>query len=64
MKTTRHTIKMDPLRSLVIEPSGTRVVITVTVAGANLFSQTGTVDQAKAIAAALITAAEQATWSS
>ncbi|NVO07182.1 MAG: hypothetical protein HXX19_15255 [Rhodoferax sp.] len=60
IKTARHTVKLDPSRALVIEPTGQRVLVTVTVAGANLTSWTITRDQADALVTALEIASAQA----
>ena len=56
----KHTIKIDPLRALVIQPEGKQVAISVTTAGIQMFRQLVTADQAAILAQAFDLSAQQA----
>ena len=56
----KHSIKIDPLRAVVIEPTGQQVSISIQAAGVSLFRQLVTPDQAAILAQAFNIAADQA----
>jgi hypothetical protein len=56
----KHTIKIDPLRALVIQPEGQQVTIAVLTAGVTMFRQTVSADQAAILAQAFDLSAQQA----
>lgn len=57
----KHSIKIDPLRAVVIEPwTGHQVSISIQAAGVSLFRQLVTPDQAAILAQAFNIAADQA----
>jgi hypothetical protein len=57
----KHSIKIDPLRAVVIEPTpGQQVSISIQAAGVQLFRQLVTPDQAAILSQAFNIAAQQA----
>jgi len=57
---TRHTIKVDALRSVVIEIVGGQVNLTMCMSGLAVFSQPVKADIARVIGSALVMAGQQA----
>ena len=56
----KHTIKIDPIRALVVQPEGDQVAVTITALGAQIFRQLVTPDQAAVLAQAFEISAMQA----
>lgn len=56
----KHTVKIDQLRALVIQPEGSQVSVSVTTAGIQVFRQMVTPDQAAVLAQAFELSAMQA----
>jgi hypothetical protein len=56
----KHTVKIDPLRALVIQPENGQVSIAVLTAGVTILRQVVTADQAAILAQAFDISAQQA----